>query len=79
MDPGARRADASRMDARREVLSGERAAAPGCSVPGCDNVSIVRRVVAEPLTWELGELEPFVAVAFLCEEHLGGVDAPGDA
>ena len=79
MDQGAGAADAWHMDAQREVLSGDRASAPDCSVPGCGNVSILRRVTAEPLEWELGELEPFVAVAFLCEDHLGGVDAPDHA
>ncbi len=64
------------MDAPRHAVPDEEASIPVCSVPGCGNVARVRRVTAEPLVWELGELEPFIAVAFLCGEHLGGVDAP---
>jgi hypothetical protein len=68
--------DASRMDGARHAVREEHTSIPLCSVPGCGNVSRVRREVAEPLAWELGELEPFTVVAFLCAGHLGGVDAP---
>jgi hypothetical protein len=49
---------------------------PVCSVPGCRQLATVRRASAEPSVWELGELEPFIVVTFLCDEHVGGVDAP---
>jgi hypothetical protein len=58
---------------------GEREAVPLCTVPGCGRTSRVRWEIAEPLAWELGELEPFVSVVFFCEEHVGGVDAPTDS
>jgi hypothetical protein len=64
------------MDAPRPAVHEEEASTPICSVPGCGAIASVRRVTAEPLQWELGELEPFIAVAFLCDEHHGGVDAP---
>jgi len=56
--------------------AGYRATMPLCAVPGCERDARVRWEIAEPLQWELGELEPFVAVVFFCEEHIGGVDAP---
>ena len=68
--------DASRMDAPHYAVAYDEAGIPTCSVPGCGNVSKVRREVAEPLEWELGELEPLTVVAFLCAEHIGGVEAP---
>jgi hypothetical protein len=68
--------DASRMETPRHAVREEQASIPWCSVPGCANLAEVRREIAEPLQWELGELEPFIVVTFLCGEHLGGVDAP---
>jgi hypothetical protein len=76
MDFGAAPPDASGMDAPRYAVPHDEASVPACSVPGCQNVSKVRREIAEPLEWELGELEPFTVVTFLCAEHIGGVDAP---
>jgi hypothetical protein len=68
--------DASRMDAPHDLLREEEAGVPICSVPGCGGVARVRRLTAEPLEWELGVLDPFIAVTFLCAEHVGGVDPP---
>jgi hypothetical protein len=76
MDFRAGASDACGVDAPRYAVPRDEASAPTCSVPGCGNVSRVRREIAEPLEWELGELEPFTVVTFLCVEHLGGVDAP---
>jgi hypothetical protein len=79
MDLASAWADASRMDVSRDALREEEASIPICSVPGCGSLARVRRLTAEPLQWELGELEPFIAVSFLCAEHVGGVDAPEDS
>ncbi|HEX4035900.1 MAG TPA: hypothetical protein VHX66_15770 [Solirubrobacteraceae bacterium] len=59
--------------------AGHRETAPLCTVPGCGRESRVRWEIAEPLDWELGELEPFVAIVYFCDEHIGGVDAPAGA
>ncbi|HLW96840.1 MAG TPA: hypothetical protein VKS25_15800 [Solirubrobacteraceae bacterium] len=60
--------------------AGYRETLPLCTVPGCGRESLVRWEIAEPpLRWELDELEPFVAVVFFCEEHIGGVDAPAQS
>jgi hypothetical protein len=75
MDFGAGGHDACVVDAPRYAVPRDEANAPPCSVPGCGNVSRVRREIAEPLEWELGELEPFTVVTFLCLEHIGGVEA----
>jgi hypothetical protein len=75
MDFDAAAFDACAVDAPPYAVTRDEANAPTCSVPGCGNVSRVRREIAEPLEWELGELEPFTVVTFLCVEHLGGVDA----
>jgi hypothetical protein len=75
MDSGGASNDALSMEAPHCAVAHDEAGIPSCSVPGCGNVSKVRREIAEPLEWELGELEPFTEVAFLCAEHIGGVEA----